>query len=151
MNRWLRAALVFALTGCGGGALYHVGSVSAAMGPQDSYDCVRKQLKAMKYKEESHDDDAHRVIARKENTELAVSATTLRKTFDQLVTEIHADASGTTVIKVEAHSFREYQTARGPTVDEQEATQLVQADASELLKQCQGQAAPKDSLPQAGN
>jgi hypothetical protein len=147
----MSAALAMVLTGCGGGALYHAGSVSATMGPEDSYTCVRTQLKAMKYKEESHDDDGHRVIARKENAALAVSATTLRKSFDQLITEIHADAGGSTVIKVEAHSFREYQTARGPTQDEQEATQQVQADATELLKQCQGQAASKDSLPQAGN
>jgi hypothetical protein len=136
------------VTGCSSSTLYRSATVAVPLGPPDAYSCARQQLKSLGYRETSHDDDAHRVKAQKENTTLKVSSTMLRKVYDRLIVEIAADAKGSTSFEVEAHSIREYSNQQGITEEEVEASPEVQADASALLKQCQGQAASKDSLPQ---
>jgi hypothetical protein len=111
-------------------------SVKTSAGPEDSYACVKKQLAALGYKQTSHDTDEHRVNATKLDLESRRADVQFRRIHNKLEVDVAAEADGQTSILVVPRTFAEYSTQRGPTEEQDKASELVKADADTLLQRC---------------
>jgi hypothetical protein len=74
--------------------------------------------------------------ARKQNLEVQPRSWRERNRTDVLAVRLARAGEGGTRISVEARSFSEETTERGPTTREEYATDLVQAHARALLERC---------------
>jgi hypothetical protein len=80
--------------------------------------------------------------ARKQNLEVRPTSWRERNRMDVLAVRLERAGEGGTRMSVEARSFSEETTERGPTTRDEHATDLVQAHARALLDRCGGEVAP---------
>jgi hypothetical protein len=113
-------------------------SVRTATGPDDTFDCVKRQLSSMGYKQISIDVDAHRISGSKVDMKSRRADTQFRRMLDKLEVQVAAQADGQTSIDVEGRTFAEYTTQRGPTEVEEKPSAEVQASSQQLLERCRG-------------
>ena len=111
-------------------------SVRTSAGPEDTFACVRKQLGELGYKQTSHDATEYRVNATKFDLESRRPDVQFRRIHNKLDVDIAAEADGQTSIRVLPRTFAEYTTQRGPTEEQEKASELVKADANTLLERC---------------
>jgi hypothetical protein len=111
-------------------------STQTSAAPDETFDCVRKQLAALKYQQSSIDIDAHRINATKIDMESRRSDTQFRRILNKLEVEVAPQADGRTGLKVLARTFAEYTTQRGPTEVEEKASEEVRTAAQQLLERC---------------
>jgi hypothetical protein len=104
--------------------------------PDQSFDCVRKQLDALGYKRSSYDTDARRITGTKIDTKSRRADTQFRRMLDRLEVEVAPQADGQTSIKVVGHTFAEYTTQRGPTEVEEKASAEARSATQQLLERC---------------
>jgi hypothetical protein len=130
---WLVCTMV--LTACGQTLSTPV-SVKTSASPEDTFACVRKQLGELGYKQTSYDTDEYRVNATKLDLESRRSDVQFRRFHNKLEVDIGAEADGQTSIQVVPRTFAEYSTQRGPTEEQEKASDLVKADANTLLDRC---------------
>jgi hypothetical protein len=105
-------------------------------GPEDTFDCVRKQLPDLGYKQTSIDRDEHRVSAVKIDMKSRRPDTQFRRILHRLDVEVAAQADGQTSIEVHPRTLAEYTTHRGPTEVEEKAAEEVITDSQQLMKRC---------------
>ena len=113
-------------------------SIRTAAAPQDSFECVKRQLTSLGYKQTSIDTDQHRITGTKIDAKTRRSDTQFRRMLDRLQVEVAAQADGQTSIDVQGRTFAEYTTQRGPTEVEEKASPEVQTATRQLLEQCRG-------------
>lgn len=130
---WLAAAIV--LSGCSQTLSTPVSARTSA-GPQDTFACVKKQLGELDYKQSSIDVANYRINGTKIDTKSRRPDTQFRRVLNKLEVEVAAEADGQTSVKVVPRTFAEYTTQRGPTEVQEKASELVKADAQQLLERC---------------
>jgi hypothetical protein len=135
-NRWLVGTLLL-LPACG----QHYAapsSVQTSAVPDAAFDCVKRQLPILEYKQSSIDVAEHRITAQRYDTEARRPDVQFRRVIHRMEIEVGANAGGQTSIDVKSHTFAEYTTQRGPTEVEEKASTEVKEDAEKLLKACRG-------------
>jgi PBP1b-binding outer membrane lipoprotein LpoB len=113
-------------------------SVQTSAAPDAAFDCVKRQLPILEYKQSSIDVAEHRITAQRYDTEARRADVQFRRVIHRMEIEVGANAGGQTSIDVKSHTFAEYTTQRGPTEVEEKASAEVKEDAEKLLKACRG-------------
>jgi hypothetical protein len=111
-------------------------STRTSAGPQDTFDCVKRQLTALGYKQSSIDVDERRISATRVDSRTRRADTQFRRMLEKLDVEVAAEADGQTSIDVLGRTFAEYTTQRGPTEVEEKPSEQVRNDTRELLERC---------------
>jgi hypothetical protein len=126
-----------ALYGCGQ-KTFAAPAVSArsSAGPEDTFACVKKQLGELGYRQTSFDAAEYRIAASKVDPKSRRPDTQFRRILDKLDVDVAAEADGQTSIQAVGRTFAEYTTQRGPTEEEEKASELVRSDAQTLLERC---------------
>jgi hypothetical protein len=135
MNYRLLFAGTLLLSGCSQRLSTSLSSETSA-GPGDTFDCVRKQVVDLGYKQTSIDQDARRMSAVKVDLKSRRPDTQFRRILHRMDVEVAAQADGQTGIEVHPHTFADYTTQRGPTEVEEKASDEVKRDAEQLLERC---------------
>jgi len=123
------------LSGCAHTFPTHASARTSA-GPDETFDCVKRQLAPLGYKQTSIDVDGHRINASKIDPKARRPDTQFRRVLDKLEVEVAAEADGQTSIKATGHTFAEYTTQRGPTEVEEKASDEVKSATQQLLERC---------------
>jgi hypothetical protein len=113
-------------------------SAQTSAAPEETFECVKRQMSSLGYKQSSVDVDEHRISGTKIDVEARRADTQFRRLFDRLDVEVAPQADGQTGIQVQARTFAEYTTQRGPTEVEEKASDDVKAAAQKLLEKCRG-------------
>ena len=113
-------------------------SARTAANPEDAFNCVKRQMSALGYKQSSVDTDEHRITGTKIDTKSRRPDTQFRRLLDRLEVEVGPQADGHTGIEVQARTFAEYTTHRGPTEVEEKVSEEAKSAAQKLLEQCRG-------------
>jgi hypothetical protein len=129
---WMGARL---LAGCGGHLATPVTATSSAA-PDQTFDCVKQQLKELGYKQSSIDVDAHRITATKIDETTRRPDTQFRRMLNRVEVEVAPEANGQTSIQVTGHTFAEYTTQRGPTEVEEKSSDDVRAAQQQIVERC---------------
>jgi len=136
MRHWFLSGILL-LSGCS--QRYAAASaVRTTAAPDESFDCVKRQLSSLGYKQTSLDVDEHRITGTKYDTEARRADVQFRRLVNRLTAKVGPDAGGQTSIEVESHTFAEYTTQRGPTEVEEQASDEVKQAAQKLLAACRG-------------
>jgi hypothetical protein len=132
-----RALLVTAviLAACGQ-ALSSPISTRTSAGPEDTYACVKKQLGELGYKQTSYEATEFRVAATKLDTKSRRPDVQFRRVHNKLDVKVAAEADGQTSIEALPRTYAEYTTQRGPTEEQEKASDQVKSDAQQLLERC---------------
>jgi len=114
----------------------------------DAFTCVRDQIKAVGFTQSSYDTDRLRVTARKFDESQRRPDVQFRRMVDRLEIEV-APGSGNAVtnITVDAKTFAELTTHRGPTEEQEKTSETARAAAQTILQKC---SQPVDSLSVPG-
>ena len=129
---WAGALL---LAGCGQRLATPV-TTSTSAGLDQTFDCVKQQLKELDYKQSSIDVDAHRIGATKIDDKTRRSDTQFRRMLNKIDVEVAPQASGQTGIQVTGRTFAEYTTQRGPTEVEEKASDEVRSAQQQVGERC---------------
>jgi hypothetical protein len=127
------------LAGCAGGTQYVVVNGTSPAAPPDAFECVRNQLKTLGWQQTSVDINDRRVTAKKFNDKVTRPDVQFRRLVERLSIEVAAGASGQTTMKIEAHTFSELGTQKGPTEVEEQASDSVKAAAATIAQICASQ------------
>jgi hypothetical protein len=129
---WASALL---LAGCGQRLATPVSARTSA-GPDETFDCVKRQLKELGYKQTSIDANEHRISATKIDDKTRRPDTQFRRMLSKIDVEVAPQADGQAGIEVKGRTFAEYTTQRGPTEVEEKASDEVRAAQQQLLEKC---------------
>jgi hypothetical protein len=113
-------------------------SARTAAGPDVAFECVKRQMAALGYKQTSIDVDEHRINGSKIDLTSRRPDTQFRRMLDKLEVEVAAQADGQTSIDVQGRTFAEYTTQRGPTEVEEKPSDEVKTSSQQLLERCRG-------------
>lgn len=131
----LFALALLGTTGCG-----HIyappADLTTSAAPPDVFQCAKRELVALGYKQSSIDNDALRVNATKVDLVSRRSDTQFRRILNKIAVEVSPGADGQTTLQTEAHTFAEYTTQRGPTEVEESPSDTVQNDVRQLAERC---------------
>ena len=121
--------------GCGG-TLYLKTDGRSPHPPVETFECVKSRLPILGYTQTSIDVESHRITARRYDREARYADSRFQRTIERLTIEIESVAEGGAGLRIEAHTFVELATHRGPTEIEQEASPGVRAAAQSLREAC---------------
>jgi hypothetical protein len=124
------------LVGACGGAFYTTQTASPSAAPADVIACARSKLGGLGYQESSFDQTENRVTARRIDTSLHRADPTYRRNVDRLEIEAVPGADGKTSLQVVGHTFAEFETHRGPTEQEEQASSNVRQAAQNIVDAC---------------
>ena len=136
MHYRLVLAGALALSGCGQISLAAPASARTSASPDDTFACVKKQLGELGYKQTSSDVAEHRITATKIDYKARRPDVQFRRILNKLDVDVSAEADGQTSIQALGRTFAEYSTHRGPTEEEEKASDQVASDAQTLLERC---------------
>lgn len=134
---WWLLGVVFGLAGCVGRPMTTtVAGTSLAPAP-DAFACVRDQLKTVGFTQSSYDTDELRVTARKLDESQRRPDVQFRRMVDRLEIDV-APGGGDAVtnISVDAKTFVELTTQRGPTEEQEKTSETARAAAQTILQKC---------------
>jgi hypothetical protein len=129
--------VVVAIVGCAGGTrTTSLSGTSPAPAP-DAFECLRNQLKGVGFAQTSYDTDELRITARKFDETVRRPDVTFRRLVDRLEIQV-APGTGDAVtnIAVDAKTFAEYNTHRGPTEEQEKTSTTAQSAAQTLIQKC---------------
>ena len=133
---WQLATLVLSLAGCGGALASTSTATSSAPAP-DAFTCVREQIKQLGFTQTSFDSDELRVTARRFDEKQRRPDVQFRRMVDRLEVDVSPGTGGAvTSIAVDARTFAELATHRGPTEEEENASATARAAARTILERC---------------
>jgi hypothetical protein len=134
--RWLIGTFVF-LPAC---AQRYAAAATArtSVAPEAVFDCVKRELPKLGFKQSSSDVSEHRITGTKYDTEARRADVQFRRLVHRLDVEIGPDAGGQTSIEAQGHTFAEFTTQRGPTDVEEKASAEVKDAAQKLVEICSG-------------
>ena len=130
---WFAGTLL--LAACGQ-SLADQTSIRTSATPDQTFECVRKQLDALGYKRTSYDTDARRINGTKIDEKTRRSDTQFRRMLDKLEVEVSPQADGQTSLQVAGRTFADYTTQRGPTEVEEKASPEVRSASQQLVERC---------------
>lgn len=136
MHYRLLLAGAIALSGCGQKSFAAPASARTSASPDDTFACVKKQLGELGYKQTSSDVAEHRITATKIDYKSRRPDVQFRRILNKLDVDVSAEADGQTGIQALGRTFAEYSTHRGPTEEEEKASDQVASDAQTLLERC---------------
>lgn len=125
-----------ALSACGQKSFSSPVSIRTSAAPEDTFACVKKQLGELGYKQTSLDASEHRITATKIDYRSRRPDVQFRRMLNKLDVDVAAEADGQTSIEALGRTFAEYTTHRGPTEEQEKASEQVNADAQTLLERC---------------
>jgi hypothetical protein len=111
-------------------------SARTSAGPDETFDCVKRQLKELGYKQTSIDVNDHRISGTRIDDKTRLADTQFRRMLNKIDVEVAPQADGQTGIEVRGRTFAEYTTQRGPTEVEEKASDDVRAGQQQLLEKC---------------
>lgn len=123
------------LTACAGRYSEPV-SIRTPAGPQETFDCVKRQLTALGYKQSTIDTDELRITGTKIDMKSRRPDTQFRRLLERLEVDVSPEADGQTSLIVQGRTFAEYTTQRGPTEVEESASDEVKTARQRLLERC---------------
>jgi hypothetical protein len=132
-SAWLTSAVV--LLGCGQ-ALSTPATTRTSAAPDETFACVRKQLGELGYKQTSYDVGEFRIAATKIDSKSRRPDVQFRRILNKLDVDVAAEADGHTSIQALPRTFAEYTTHRGPTEEQEKASEQVKSDSQQLLERC---------------
>jgi hypothetical protein len=124
------------LGACSAGTQWTKLNASPASGPADVLACAKAKLGGIGYQMTSLNDTEYRLTARKFEVDTHRADPRYRRNIDRLEVETAAAADGKTALSVIGRSFAEYQTTRGPTEEEQQASEDVRQSAQAIIDAC---------------
>lgn len=131
------AILLLGMAGCAGGALASSATGSSTAPAPDAFTCVREQIKALGFTQSSYDTDELRVTARKFDETQRRPDVQFRRMVDRLEVDVSPGTGGAvSTIAVDARTFAELATHRGPTEEEEKASETARAAAQTILEKC---------------
>ena len=143
----LVVVLLTGAAGCAGGSLTTTATQTSPAAAPDAFSCVRKQLGAVGFSQTSYDAERLRVAARRFDETQRRPDTQFRRMVDRLEIEV---APGTgealSTITVQASTFAELTTQRGPTEVQERASETARAAAETILREC-GRGADDTGVP----
>jgi hypothetical protein len=126
-----------ALSGCGGAVRTTSLTGTSPTPAPDAFECLRTQLKTVGFAQTSYDSDELRITARKFDETVRRADVNFRRLVDRLEIQV---APGTgdaiTQIAVDAKTFGEYHTHRGPTEEQEKTSTTAQSAAQTLIQKC---------------
>ena len=123
------------LVGCGS-TLYLAADGRSPRPPVETFECVKSRLPVLGYTQTSIDVENHRITARKYDREARFADSRFQRMIERLTIEIGSSAEGGAHLRIDAHTFAELATQRGPTEIEQDASSGVRSAAQALLGAC---------------
>jgi hypothetical protein len=111
-------------------------SIQTSATPDQSFQCVQKQMDSLGYKRNSYDTDERRITATKIDPDARRPDTQFRRLLNRMEAEVQTEPDGRTNIQVTGHTFAEYTTQRGPTEVEEKPTQDVRSATQQVLDRC---------------
>ena len=125
------------LMGCVGGVrTTSLMGTSPAPAP-DAFECARNQLKGVGFAQTSYDVDEMRITARKFDDTQRRPDVQFRRIVDRLEIEVAPGAgNAVTNIKIDAKTFAEYTTHRGPTEEQDKTSTTARTAAQTILQKC---------------
>ncbi len=131
------ATFVLALSGCAGGALASSSVGTSSAPAPDAFTCVREQIKALGFTQNSYDADELRVTARKFDETQRRPDVQFRRMVDRLEIDVSPGTGGAvTSIAVDAKTFAELTTHRGPTEEQEKTSETARVAAQTILQKC---------------
>ncbi|HEY9504326.1 MAG TPA: hypothetical protein VIQ27_00030 [Gemmatimonadales bacterium] len=126
-----------ALAGCAGGVRTTSLSGTSPTPAPDAFECLRNQLKSVGFAQTSYDTDGLRITARKFDETVRRPDVTFRRLVDRLEIQV-APGTGEAVtsIAVDAKTFAEYNTHRGPTEEQEKTSATARTAAQTLIQKC---------------
>jgi hypothetical protein len=112
--------------------------IQTSADPETTFQCVRREMADLGYKQTSIDTDERRVNGTKIDMKSRRADTQFRRILNKLEVEVAPQADGQTGIDVQGRTFAEYTTQRGPTEVEEAASSEVQTATQQLLEKCRG-------------
>lgn len=126
------------LAGCGGAMTTTLTGTSPAPAP-DAFACVRGQLKALDFRQSSLDTDENRVTARRYDDSVRRPDVNFRRLVDRLEVEVAPGSGGAvSTLTVNASTFAELTTQRGPTEVQERTSERARTAAEAVVKTCSG-------------
>ena len=125
------------ISGCGGAVrTTSLTGMSPTPAP-DVYECMRAQLKTVGFAQTAQDTDELRITARKFDETVRRPDVTFRRLVDRLeITVAPGTGDAVTSIAVDAKTFAEYHTHRGPTEEQEQTSTTAQTAAQTLIQKC---------------
>lgn len=140
-------ALVLA-AGCAGASMTTSLRGTSLVPTPDAFTCVRDQLKALEFNQTSIDVKEYRVTAKKFDEKTRQADTQFRRMVDRLEVRVApGTGSDVTALEVDAMTFAELTTQRGPTEVQERTSESARTAAQALIDKC---GSPTDSLSVPG-
>jgi hypothetical protein len=138
-TRFLLTPLILgiAITGCAGGVRTTSLTGTSPVPAPDAFECLRNQLKSVGFAQTSYDADELRITARKFDETVRRPDVTFRRLVDRLeIVVAPGTGDAITNIAVDAKTFAEYNTHRGPTEEQEQTSATAQTAAQTLIQKC---------------
>jgi hypothetical protein len=138
--RSLAALLSVSLSaGCLGGPLTTSMTATSPSPVPDVFACTRQQLKALDFDQSSLDVKENRVTARQYDETVRRPDVRFRRIVNRLEIEVvPASSGGLTQLTINAGTFAELATQRGPTEEQERTSDAVRTAAQTIVKKCGG-------------
>ena len=125
------------IVGCAGGTRTTTLTGASPAPAPDAFECLRNQLKGVGFAQTSYDTDQMRITARKFDEEVRRPDVTFRRLVDRLEIQVSpGTGDAVTNIAVDAKTFAEYNTHRGPTEEQEKTSTTAQSAAQTLIQKC---------------
>jgi hypothetical protein len=134
-----RSGLLIAatLTACVGHPLGTTATGTSPAPVPDVFDCVKGQLKSLGYNQTSIDVAEYRITAKKYDETVRRPDVTFRRVVDRLEIQVAPGSAGAiTTVEVDANTFAEMTTQRGPTEVQERTSPDAEAAAQTIVQQC---------------
>ena len=129
--------VALAIAGCAGANRTTSLTGSSPSPAPDAFECLRNQLKHVGFAQTSYDSDELRITARKFDETVRRPDVTFRRLVNRLeITVAPGTGNAVTNIAVDAKTFAEYNTHRGPTEEQEKTSTTAQSAAQTLVQKC---------------
>lgn len=137
------------LAACGAATMESTLTAASPSPVPDVFACARQQVKALDFDQTSLDVKDYRLTARRYDEKVTRPDVRFHRLVDRLEIEaVPASESGAlTKLSVTARTFADVSTHRGPTEEQERASETVRTAAQKIVERCGGEVAP---APDAG-
>lgn len=137
MNRGLSLLLSLALGACAGRPLATSGSATSPTPAPDVFSCIQKQIKEVGFSQESYDQRELRITGRKYDEKVRRPDVQFRRLIDRVAFDVNpASGDSVTAVSVQASTFAELVTHRGPTEQQERTSETANDAARAILARC---------------
>lgn len=128
--------VLLVLSACGG-VHYTTLTASPAAAPPDVFECVKTELAKAKFPTSSIDlGSPLRITAKQADYSNPRADARYYRNSDRIEAEVAAGADGKAILKVVGHTFAETETVRGPTLEEEKASENVTKVVQTIVQVC---------------